>query len=335
MSDFDWVDFLERNKIEHTTKGKNVSSGNVAIKCPWCGLADPSEHMVISLQGKGWICQRNRAHRGLSSARLIQMLLHCSYEMALSMVKGGSFLPDDWHARIMQSLAPERLPKQDERAPIDLPNAFRAIGRSVSSRPYVRYLFNRNYTSRQIKDLYDRWGIMYAPRSSYRGRIIFPVYFEGRLATWTGRTISDNPDTLRYKTLSADPEKAKWEEMPVALGPINNYLLWWDFLLECDAKTIILCEGPFDALKLVTLGWGRGVVATCFFTSQPSPTQIELLHELLPRFKRKLLLLDENTDSAQMTISAELTTLGLERIRLPAGMKDPGVLTEKGLATIV
>lgn len=324
---FDWVAFLDQQRIEYSTKGRNVSSGNVAIKCPWCGVADPSEHLAISLNGRGYVCQRNRAHRGKSDARLVQILLRCSYELAQAMVRGASFLPDDWHARVLRNLVPERMPPIEEPKPIGLPEGFRAIGRSVSSRPYVNYLLRRNYTSNQIKRFFDRWHIMYAPRTSFRGRIIFPVYFEGKLVSWTGRSIAADP-FIRYKTLSTDAEKAKKDEMPVALGPINDYLLWWDYLLTCDAHTIVLVEGPFDALKIMTLGWGRGIVSTCFFTSSPSPSQIDLLHELLPRFKRRLLLLDANTEAMQLVITSELTTLGLERLRLPTGTKDPGLLTE-------
>jgi hypothetical protein len=115
------------------------------------------------------------------------------------------------------------------------------------------------------------------------------------------------------------------------LAPINNYLLWWDHLIDCDADTIILVEGPFDALKVTTLGWTRGIVATCFFTQSPGPLQIDLLHELLPKFEKKYLLLDQGTLPALITIASELQTLGVEPLRLPIGVKDPGELTGEQL----
>jgi hypothetical protein len=135
--------------------------------------------------------------------------------------------------------------------------------------------------------------------------------------------------------LSADPEKAELDYMPPALAPINNYLLWWDDLMKADVETIILCEGPFDALKVTTLGWNMGVAATCFFTQSPGPLQVDLLHELLPRFRRKYLLLDQGTIPALIKIAAELQTLGVERLLLPRGVKDPGVLTREQLESVL
>lgn len=320
---FDWLQFLERNNVDYRSQGKNVSRGNVAIACPLCG-DDPSEHMVISTQGHGWWCWRNRKHQGRSPVRLVQALLHCSFEHAHNIVQGAAFLPDDFHAHVMSIMKPTK--PEDKTVALKMPDTFRPLGRLPSARPYVNYLLNRGYTEKQIKKFNARHGIVYCTRGAFQGRVILPIYFEGRLVTWTGRAVSANA-VIRYKTLSTTAEKAEADNMPVALGPITNYLLWWDDLMKADADTIILCEGPFDALKIWTLGLSRGIVATCFFTQSPGPTQIDLLHELLPRFKRRCLLLDMNTVATQIEVTQQLQTLDVEQLTLPKGCKDPGEMT--------
>jgi hypothetical protein len=328
---FDWQQFLDRNKIEYATSGPNVSRGNVAIACPLC-RDDPSQHMVISTQGHGWWCWRNREHKGKSPVRLVQTLLRCSFEQALHIVQGSTFLPEDFHSQVMALMGAG--PPPAVRDALVLPDEFKRFGRQPSSRPYINYLRRRNFTEKEILKFHNRHGLVYASRGAFKGRIVFPIKFEGRLVTWTGRTVSPNV-TVRYKTLSADKEKAEQDQLPPALAPINNYLLWWDDLIDCDADTLILCEGPFDALKVTTLGWNEGVKATCFFTQSPGPLQVDLLHELIPRFKNRYLLLDQNTIPTLIKVSAELLSLGVEPLKLPVGVKDPGELTGDQLLNLL
>lgn len=329
----DWPSFLSSNGIPFVEKGRNVSRGNVAINCPFCAGADPSEHCNISLSGKGFYCLRNKQHSG-GEARLVQVLLHCTYEQALDYVKGGRSIPDDWYSRVMSLV--NASPALAVAQPLKWPKEFRRLDQHrISCRPYWQYLKReRRYTDAQIDRMWDRFDIAYCTKGPDHGRIIFPIYFEERLVTWTGRTISGNQN-LRYKTLTADEEKAREDGTQCALGPISNYLLWWDHIIDCDAETIVLCEGPFDALRLMHLGWGIGVVATCFFTAQPGPMQIDLLHELLPRFKRRYLMLDAGTWATGVTIAGSLAALNVERLDLPSGTKDPDLLTVGGFERLI
>src|ERR1044071_2686938 len=91
----DWFQFLRQNNIPYTTTGPNASRGRVNIKCPFCGSADPSEHMGISIRGSGWSCWRNDSHRGVDNARLVAQLLRCSQAEAKRIVGGSAALPTD------------------------------------------------------------------------------------------------------------------------------------------------------------------------------------------------------------------------------------------------
>jgi hypothetical protein len=322
MASFDWPQFLARNRIEYVTSGPNTSRGRISVKCPWCGAADPSQHMTISLNGRGWMCWRNREHRGLQPPRLVAALLRCDLEQAKVIVYGeGSIqLPDDFLSRVNGVLAPKAVAHSTK---LYLPREFLSFMDLPSARPFIRYLRGRGFDQGQIMGLTKNYGVRYCTQGAFASRIIFPIYFQGQLVNWTGRTISQR-ENLRYKTLATEPDPVRG--VPAAVGPISSYLLWYDQLADRDCDTLALCEGPVDALKLNILGRQHGVAATCFFTSRPTRAQIDLLHELAPRFRRVVLLLDADMQGMAYRVAGELSSLGAQVLQLPQGVKDPGEL---------
>lgn len=320
---FDWPDFLSQHNIEYVTSGPNVSKGRIAIRCPLCGGADPSQHMTISLSGQGWRCWRNPDHRGIQPTRLIQVLLGCSFEQARTIVYGvNPTLPEDFLGRVNGALRPAAPPPQNQR--LTLLNEFLPLKDLPSARPFIRYLASRGYHQRTILLLTEQYGLRYCRRGPFTYRIIFPVEFDRKLMTWTGRTISPT-GIPRYKVLAVESDLAN--SLPAAVGPISHYLLWYDQLQTTDCDTIVLCEGPFDSLRINVLGAKYGIISTCFFTSRPGPYQIELLHALLPKFRRRFLMLDRDTTAMAYRVQGELSSLGIEILPVPDGKKDPGELT--------
>jgi hypothetical protein len=248
-------------------------------------------------------------------------LLACSVEQARAIVGTDVHIPDDFHTRVNTLLRPSEMASDGS---IDLLPEFRTFNDlSPMIAPYSRYLERRGLF--EWRTFTKRYQMYWCRRGAFAGRIIFAVRFEKRLVSWTGRAISRGTD-LRYKALSPDPDKARKEGVPTSVAPINHWLLWYDKLIKADADTIVLCEGPFDALKVMELGREDGVVATCFFTAFPTPQQIEMLHSLLPRFKRKVSLLDAGTLATSLKMTRDLRALGVKHGQLPSRFKDPGEL---------
>jgi hypothetical protein len=323
---FEWISFLNTQRIDYVDSGPNTSRDHVSIRCPFCGAADPSQHLSISLAGKGWCCWRNQQHRGGSPVRLIQALINCGYEQARLIAFGaGQVLPDDFLSRVRGQSVINAPPQK-----LTLPKEFMPFVEETkappSARPFVTYLAGRDFPAERLVQLTDRYGLCYCRHGPFQSRIIFPVYFDGQLMTWTGRALSRKA-VIRYKTLSPEFEPG----LPAAVGPISNYLLWYDKLSRADADTLVLCEGPFDALRVNFLGRPYGIAATCFFTSRPGSSQIELLHELRPRFKRCYLLLDRDMDSMAMRLTGDLKALHIDSKGLPKGCKDPAELSREQL----
>lgn len=339
--EFDYINFLERYGIEYKTRSPNAGRGEIAIRCPFCGAADPSEHMSINLDGRGWMCRRARddsQHRGKSPARLIRALIGCSAAEAARIV-GAPLLPgaqsvaDQVEALLGGSAAAPPAPRE-----LREPAEFKKFIGLPSERPFMRYLEGRGFPARFVRHASAEMGLRYCTAGPFAGRVIFLVHMEGQLATWTGRAISPRAGR-RYQAHTPDPELAASWGLPPAALPVEQGLLWYDDLLPGGpllgsverpaADTIYLCEGPFDSLKVNMLGWRHGIVSTCFFTSSFSSGQENLLHTLLPRFKNKYLLLDQGTLPTAVGAASKLVALGVKVKFLPPGLKDPGELSSE------
>ncbi len=330
---FDWINFLQRRGIAFATRGKNVAKGNLVVHCPFCGPEDEGHHMEISTKGRGWKClRRGREHRGKNPIKLIMALVGCNYATAANVVGDTTFIPDDFMAAVTKHVNGWE-PPHPARA-LTMPEEFLPVG---ANRPSAR-LFNAYLAQRGFDDLdllATCYGIRYCSRGPFKGRIIFPIHHDGKLVNWTGRTVypKESEDGIRYRTLSTDSGN-EMPGAPTAIGPVTDYLLWYDELRNnIDPgrfDTIVLVEGPFDALRVDVLGYEDGIRSTCFFTAQPSIRQIDLFHEIMPRFKRRFLLLDRNTTATAIRVSAELKMLNVETRQVPDNVKDPGEISSTG-----
>lgn len=335
MSKFDWEKVLIQHRVQYSTRGKNVSRGNLVVHCPFCGHDDPSQHMSVSVDGTGWRCLRQPdAHRGKKPTRLLAALLNISIGQVASIVGDTTYLPTDFMGALDEALNGKRKVFDDRK--LDMPKEFEPIpklGARRRFRPFENYLLERGFPETTIDKLTLRYNLRYCTAGAYEDRIIFPITDNGKLLTWSARAIFPSMG-LRYKVLSSDPEKARSEGYEPAVGPITNYLLFYDHIVDCDASVLYICEGPFDALKLCVLGRKIGAVATCFFTAAPSEEQVAQLFELFPQFEHVVLLLDRGTMATQMRTISRFSGFTLERGKLPPEFKDPGELNHRAFERI-
>jgi hypothetical protein len=332
----DWPRFLADHHIEFITKGHNVGAGNVGINCPFCladGDPDPSEHLTISLTNRGWSCWRNKRHRGKDPVRLVQALLRCSHAEAQSLAGDGSIvIPSDFLSQIKNQLEPTELPKPDIVASPKLPTNFHPftdMDRWIAQ-PYITYLLDRGFTRLDIERMTEEYGMYFASAGPFDHRIIFSLFYKRKLITWTGRTIYASSNILRYMTLTTEPGRAAAQGVEPAAGQLPDYLLWYDRLKNSKARTIYVVEGPFDALRINLLGKRHGICATCLFTSSYTKSQLSLLHDLLPRFEKRFLLLDREQRMLPiaMRMESDLSSLGITNTMLPEQVSDPAELNE-------
>jgi DNA primase len=232
----------------------------------------------------------------------------------------GISLTEDFAQMIARTMSGKTNTKPWRGLKLEIP-PFKSFTYVPSARMFIEYMKSpqRKFTDEHIALFTPIWGVRYCTTGKFKGRIIFPIYFNKELVSWTGRTVYPGVSP-KYLTLSPEGEP------PLAKAGISNYLLWYDYLKKYYWDIIVICEGPMDALKVNCLNAGRGIGATCIFTAQPSQIQIDLIHDLLPKTKRMILLLDQGTTANAMRSMQELPK-EVEYKTLPKGIKDPCLLT--------
>lgn len=332
---FDWVAFLRRHRIPYVTDGPNCSRDHVNIKCVFCGQSDHSEHLGISLKGKGWHCWRNAAHKGRSNAKLVQAILKCSYEEAVQITGGEKPLPGQTSVAD-QLRGMLRSPHNSVAAPerIALPASFkRLLEPDRFGEQFWGYLRERGYRDQHIRWLAENYDLRYTVRGNFAYRLIIPITDrQGRLKSWTGRSINPK-EKKRYDTVRVWRPDLKAPEQPYGLLPSNSLLLGLPLLWNCpNPKVLIICEGPFDAFRVSVTGHALGVYGTCLFGLNFTPAQQALVSDLAVRFPKRRLIIDPGEALQALRIASKSS--GLVSIRMPGDAKDLDELTPTEVFTL-
>jgi hypothetical protein len=323
---FDWPVFLADHNVPFVSKGANIGHNEIGICCPYCGHADSGQHLAISLLGRGWICRRNRDHRGKAPARLVAALLGCSLEEAhrLTGSKAGPIVPTDatFGSSIASMFAPK--PAETQAPPLSFPPEIKPAWTAIM---FLGYLMTRGYSAGEAEAVARQYELRGAMDGPFRYRLVIPVEMPDGLATWTGRALVDGM-VPRYKALSTDPAKCKAEKLKPARLPVSQCLWNAKELADATGELLLVCEGPLDALRIDYYGREVGIRATCLFGKNMSHEQAELIPQL-GNFKRRALLLDNDAvlDTFRLAWKAASST-PLEWLRIPAGIKDPAMLSK-------
>lgn len=329
MRTFDWLRLLNEQRIPYIDSGANVKRGEVAVQCPFCGSADPSKHMGISLETGWWSCWRNRSqHSGKSPLRLIMRLLHVPYGRAREIAGLGDDYVDpegfDALAARLMGRNPDIRPEQMDRRFLSLEDSFLPITSRIRTRRFWNYLYSaRGFdgASRAGEDvdvLCDLYQLRAGTEGGWSDRIILPYYLDGKLVTWTGRAIG--PATIRYRDLRLDSS---------LLAP-KDTLFNHDCILE-GGKVLVIQEGPFDALKIDFYGRPYGVRSVALSTNSIKDAQVFLLQAAADNFERIIVMLDNATSLGlvdSMRMKQALFFLNNVSIQpVPYGLKDAGDLS--------
>jgi hypothetical protein len=311
---------LEAHGVEFRVSGAN----EILTRCPQCGASDPSQHLAISTRNRGWRCLRNpRMHRGRSYSKLLVGLLNCSVERARELIgeEAAVRLPDSeefatgWRKQLGLTEPVDTRPKT-----LSLPKEFKRLTPDAprSSLGFWNYLYKRGYTEKQADWAAEAYDLHYAMSGRYSYRLIVPVKaFDGQLMTWTARGISDQE--IRYLTLKSDEARAAPGELLLGLPLLYKATL---------ARCLVVCEGPFDAIAVSTLGHKYGVWGTCLFGLELSEKQADLLAEVETRFERIRVALDPEQAWLRMLDMRQLLPKRCKPLQIPQGFKDPGELIE-------
>lgn len=331
MAYFDIEKFYQQNHIDYITKGTNVKAGEVNISCPFCnssGNPDPSKHLGVDSKRGYFSCWRNDKHRGKTLHRLIMKILRCSYDKACDVLGvRQTYIDNDFLNEFLDNPESYFYEEVKEKKPLSFPKEFKNFGKSRMDVPYKNYLINRGFEKDDIEELCEIYGLKYVTDGRYSNRIILPIYMDGELVSWTGRSISKNVHT-RYLSLS---------EKEGAFISIKDTIFNFDFLLNNSNDFLYVVEGPFDALKIDYFGYDFNANATCIFSKVLRQSQIQLLHEVSHNFKKIIILLDPEELEANQRSLDSLYFLGNKVVvgEMPENFEDPGALDKKSVIKLI
>jgi len=326
----DWRDVLSRHRVEFVERGANVRRGELNIQCPFCGSADPSHHMGLSPESGWWACWRNAEHRGKSPVRLLVKLLGVTVKQARELAG----LHDDWVdpegfgsavARFMGRLVAPVVPVEEERVLHPPAHASPVLDMpGYQADRFLQYLWMRgfNRAGRDPFMLCDQYGLMGAVRGDYAQRVILPYMHEDKMVAYTGRAITDA--TVRYKDASVDD----------CIVQVRHTFYNANALHDRSAHTLLVVEGPFDALKLDFYLRPLGARAVAISTNNLSRQQQDVLREAAQNFISVPLMLDLTKPldaGAAMRMRSGISDIPNMRIVMSSGsdrkIKDAGAMT--------
>ena len=325
----DWRAVLTKARVPFVERGANVGKGEINIRCPFCGPADPSHHMGLNLTSGFWSCWRNSKHNGKSPMRLLMALLKVPYSQARQMAG----LPEDlgpdaegFDAVAAGLLGVDGVLRGDvvpRPRFLRWPRGVAPIQPQGPSWRHWRYLRDVRGFGEHTASLVGEYDLRFCsePGDDFRAlrdRILIPYKMGGKLVAWTGRSIVQTP--IRYRDL---------EEQHCILPPKQG-LFNFDCVQE-GGRVAVAVEGPFDALKLDLFGRGFGVRAVALSTNSLSSQQIDLLGEVWEMFGRLIIMHDQAKGLGaldSMRLQAQLSHLpGVEFTAPPFNLKDAGEMS--------
>lgn len=305
---FDWHQFLREHRIDFVTHGKNVGAGEINISCPFCGAADPSEHMGLNPESGFWHCWRDDSHAGKSPVRLIRALLRCGWKRAFEI---AGIEPEVSTVADLRARMAAGAPGDQPLRPVDWPGGSFPLDRDEDSRPFLRYLGRRGFDV--PPSVFLTRGLRGSRFGRWAGRILFPIAMDGNLYGWTGRAISkrNEPKYLAY---------------PAGEDSIGRRVLYGYGEAQRGGRALAIVEGPLDALKLNVYGNSVGVRALGLLGLNLTHEKIALLAKLRRRFDSASLILDSDAKKQRLAMLGRLAAFSVEGRSLPPGVDDPGEL---------
>ena len=288
----DWRYLFNEARIDWRDKGRNCSRGHINISCPWCG-DDPSEHLTIDEDSGLYFCLRNNGHKGGEPLRILEAC-------GIPRVKAVALLEDarrDGPPSNTQAQKQQLVGKQIKKW-----EKFETVEKSAD---HLDYLWWRGF--HDPIDCARTFDLRYAPDGLHAGRLLIPLYDGEGVSGWTGRALRSY----------VEPKYMSWCNNPYA--SLAGRVGW-------EGGTLIVVEGPFDALKLNYALTNTNIRAVALSGKALPAGKLLLIQQQKPL--QILVALDRDASIAQsMRIMQELRTACLrsevKRLRLTL-WKDPG-----------
>lgn len=179
----------------------------------------------------------------------------------------------------------------------------------------------------------------------FHDRLIIPVYLQNKLVTFAARDMSGKSDIwakvkaiMKTKNLSKQDkqkiiDKYLYKKILYPFGtPMSKLFFNWDEAIK-NKKEVFICEGIFDALRIIKFGYNVVALLSCHLNSYKTK-------QLVQNFERIYIALDNDNkidingkksnpgqEAAQKIMHEYLTDIQVFNLVLPEG-KDPDDCTK-------
>ena len=222
---------FDQFKVEYETSGSELSKGWIGFACPWCN--DSKSHMGYSTKMGMFTCWRCGVK---NQEKTLNKILNIPFGEVKKVVK-AHFIPGSEEFSSTKKKVKE----------ISLPNNHGCL-----KKEHKQYLKGRGFSTEDLR----QWDLVGSCDKDYPNRILIPIYYQGRLVSFTSRDITGKAK-VKAKNCPQEKEGLNYKKTLYGMDYVKS-------------NTIIVSEGPFDAWR-----WGNGGVAT--FGVKVSQAQLDLI----------------------------------------------------------
>lgn len=297
----------------------SLRSHEYLLPCPWCTSSRLRWNHPTKKGFTCWGCNQNG-----STIELIAKIENCSFEAAHTLVLEG-YVGGDASLELKPITAPTRVAHAITAIP--WPAGVDVLSGSELHRPAWLYLTRRGVDPNTAM----QWRLGFGRFGRVKDYIIFPVFMQGELVYWQGRSIHDPPRGL---TPEGRKEWIREHHYIKSINPVAmaGQATAGDVLLNYDRARhephVVIVEGPFDNIKIGPHGTGLlGKAAT--------DAKIEKL--LSMRAQRYTIYLDrgEKERASALSLAQRLSNYVPTHIAVPPEGYDPGSLSPEQNAHVI
>lgn len=324
LASFDDYKFVYRHKGRKESPSPRTRE--FLFDCPSCG----SSRLRWNAVKHTWICWGC----GITgdTVKLVQIMERCDELGAIQYIMDG-YVGGDAKIDSLESILPQTVqtPKRGDLR--ELPQMAWPSGVEVIDPDFfvhkdaVAYLHGRGITSEQIK----QYRLGYGRIGRFAGYVIFPCFINFRMVYFQGRASWNPPEDLDKEERKAWIEHTGYKK---TMNPTHrgNEAFGHEVIFNHDlakaSPTVVICEGPVDAIK-------SGTNAVALLGKAISPEKLSLLANMAAT--TFVVYLDPGAEERKVAeqLASELSAFGDVYIATPPEGFDPGDLSLEQNAHII
>lgn len=273
------IDFVEKSRTIYT-------------RCPVCSRSD--KFSIIKENG-ACICYRASCDFGKRwFTDWIILTANVSREEAVRLIKDIEFskMQAGDELRIDLSDKPQLETFELPLVPISFPDGYMVDLASPEAVDACGYMAKRGVPI----DIAKKYGVLFAPLTR---RVIFPINMNGQTYGWQGRAVDNVPDSDRVRNNTGFRR--------------DSLVMFLDNTAGKDF--VIVCEGPFDAIKFDNVGGN-----VCTMGKIISKKQKKLI--ISKNIKKVYLALDADAADEMMSFKEDLTDRKVFLLNVPDSCRE-------------